>query len=212
MFPPQSTVEITSPFDFLGILTLLIVVLHRERVLANACAHFVSANHLVLTIRVPQFSLSLMNGAGGLSYSATFAGSVFSQWKKTAPCPTGVCSEGLSGIPASRHPGRTNCPVALPRKDFRFGGEQMFNLPLRGAPPSGLLLLVCFEIHPGPLVSEACTLAPSCISGPSFRFSYFFLDNSLEQAISPGGQIWHTISLYVLPCSPRSSLNSVLLK
>lgn len=39
---------------------------------------------------------------GGLSYSATFAGSVFSQWKKTAPCPTGVCSEGLSGIPASR--------------------------------------------------------------------------------------------------------------
>ena len=61
MFPPQSIVEITPPFDFLGILTL-IVVLHRDRALANACAHFVSANHLVLTVSVPQFSLSLMNG------------------------------------------------------------------------------------------------------------------------------------------------------
>lgn len=191
MFPPQSTVEITSPFDFLGILTLLIVVLHRERALANACAHFVSANHLVLTVRVPQFSLSLMNGGGG-GWGGGSAILPRSQVqcslneRRLLPARPGSV---VKVCPASRHPGRTSCPVALPRKDFRYGGEQMFNLPLRGAPPSGLLLLVCFEIHPGPLVSEACTLAPSCISGPSFRFSYFFLDNSLEQEIYPGGQI-----------------------
>lgn len=125
MFPPQSTVEIASPFDFLGVLTLLVVVLHRE--LWRASVLTLSPHHLVLTERVPQFSLSLMNGGTQL-FCHVHRFSVLSM--------KGDCSLPDQGCQCRslQHPRRTSCPVALPRKGFRCGGEQMFTLPLRGAP------------------------------------------------------------------------------
>ena len=84
----------------------------------------------------------------------------------------------------------------------------MFTVPLRGAPPSGLLLLVCFEINPGPFVFEACPLAPSCISGPSFRFSYLFF----KQLIGAGNFPWVTNMTHYQSVCSQSSLNLVLLK